>query len=141
MCKSYQGGAKHNDGRENSATGQRVAVKLQETGKVIEALPAALCPATTADGYAIQAELDNGPAARVGWKIAATSVAGQTHIGVDGPLLGRLTSAMMVQQGQPASLWSNRMQVAEAEFVFKFAQTIPPRPTKNQPRGSDEPGF
>ena len=102
----------------------------RETGKVIEALPAALCPATTADGYAIQAELDNGPAARVGWKIAATSVAGQTHIGVDGPLLGRLTSAMMVQQGQPASLWSNRMQVAEAEFVFQFAQTIPPRPTR-----------
>ena len=36
----------------------------RETGKVIEALPAALCPATTADGYAIQAELDNGPACR-----------------------------------------------------------------------------
>ena len=105
----------------------------RKTGEAIDTLPPALCPATTADGYAIQAELDNGPAPRVGWKIAATSAAGQTHIGVDGPLLGRLTSSMMVDHGQPVSLWSNRMQVAEAEFAFQFAQTVPPRSMEYTP--------
>ena len=107
-----------------------VLANCMKSGEFIESLPLAFRPVTATEGYAIQAELDNGPAPRVGWKIAATSVAGQTHIGVDGPLLGRLTSSMMLEQGQPVSLWSNRMQVAEAEFVFQFAQTIPPRPTR-----------
>ena len=56
----------------------------RETGKGwLRPRPLRSAPATTADGYAIQAELDNAPL-RAGWKIAATSVAGQTHIGVDG---------------------------------------------------------
>ncbi len=45
--------------------------------------------ATAAEAYAIQAEIENHSAGNLfGWKIAATSEAGQKHINVDGPMAG-----------------------------------------------------
>ena len=60
-------------------------------GTVLHELPLALRPNTHAEGHAIQAEL-SGVAGRsvVGWKVAATSQAGQAHINVGGPLAGRI---------------------------------------------------
>ena len=58
----------------------------QQSRRMAE-LPARGRPATRAEGYAIQAELaavSGQPV--VGWKIAATSPAGQAHIHVDGPI-------------------------------------------------------
>ena len=57
----------------------------------IEALPAECRPKDRADGYEIQAAVIGLSGQRVaGWKIAATSQAGQRHINVDGPLAGPL---------------------------------------------------
>jgi 2-keto-4-pentenoate hydratase len=54
-------------------------------------LSIALQPADRAQAYAIQAEIERlSGQGRTRWKIAATSTAGQAHIGVDGPLAGRL---------------------------------------------------
>lgn len=97
-------------------------------GTAIEALPEDLRPPTRADGYTAQAELEAlsaGP--RVGWKIAATSAAGQAHIGVDGPLAGRLLSEAVHAEGTDISLTGNRMCVAEPEFAFRFGQSVPAR--------------
>ena len=48
-------------------------------------------PATRLEGYAVQALIEaHSGAPLFGWKIAATSAAGQKHINVDGPLAGRL---------------------------------------------------
>ena len=64
-----------------------------QEGSAMEALSAELAPATRAEGYAIQARLEAySGAPRAGWKIAATSLGGQRHIGVDGPMAGRLLS-------------------------------------------------
>ena len=51
-----------------------------QDGKRLPALPAQVRPATRAEGYAIQAELEKRSGAPLyGWKIAATSEAGQKH--------------------------------------------------------------
>jgi 2-keto-4-pentenoate hydratase len=62
-----------------------------------------------------------------GWKIAATSTAGQRHIGVDGPLAGRLLAEMVHADCATLPFGANRMRVAEAEFAFRMARDLPPR--------------
>lgn len=97
-------------------------------GTVLPALPEGLRPATRAEGYAIQARLEATSAKPLwGWKIAATSLAGQAHIGVDGPLAGRLLAEMVFGDGATLPLGANRMRVAEAEFAFRMGRDLAPR--------------
>jgi 2-keto-4-pentenoate hydratase len=91
-------------------------------------LPQAWRPTTRAEGYAIQAAiaaLSGQPI--VGWKIAATSIAGQQHIGVDGPLAGRLFADRVVTPGATVSLAGNHLRLAEAEFGFRLGTDLPDR--------------
>ena len=62
-----------------------------------------------------------------GWKLAATSLPGQRHIGVDGPMAGRLLAGRTFPPGSELSLEGNGMRVAEPEFAFAFARDLPPR--------------
>jgi 2-keto-4-pentenoate hydratase len=62
-----------------------------------------------------------------GWKIAATSLAGQQHIAVDGPLAGRLLAEQVRPMGGSVSLAGNRMRVVELEFAFRMGRDLPPR--------------
>lgn len=113
---------------ENTRSAAETIWSLWQQGDVIDALPEALRPHTRADGYAAQADLDRlSGDTRVGWKIAATSIAGQKHIGVDGPLAGRIFKARLHKPGATLSIARNRMRVAEPEFAFRFAQTLEPR--------------
>lgn len=97
-------------------------------GTVLEALPDALRPVTRPQGYAVQARLKRRSArALFGWKIAATSAAGQAHINVDGPLAGRLLFEMVHGDGATLPFGANRMRVAEAEFAFRMGRDLPPR--------------
>jgi 2-keto-4-pentenoate hydratase len=97
-------------------------------GRRVPALPGDIRPGTRAEGYAIQALLVRRSAQPlVGWKIAATSAAGQRHIGVDGPLAGRLLAEQVVPDGATISLGANLMRVAEPEFAFRMARALPPR--------------
>ena len=96
----------------------------------IEAIPSAYRPKTRIDGYQVQAQVARLSAQRVfGWKIAATSKAGQQHIGVDGPLAGRLLEKHVFLPGAGIPLTNNIMNVAEAEFAFRMARDLPPRNT------------
>lgn len=99
-----------------------------QLGQAIEALPIALRPATRAQAYAVQALLEpRSSRPPAGWKIAATSTAGQRHINVSGPLAGRILAERLHQDGAMLSMAGNRMAVAEAEFVFMMARSLPPR--------------
>ena len=96
----------------------------------IDQLPARCRPQDRAAGYAVQAELARVSGQQAaGWKIAATSPAGQRHIGVDGPLGGRLLSGKLVTPGTSIDLVGNAMRVAEAEFAFRMAAPLPSRQT------------
>lgn len=99
-----------------------------QSGTTLEGLPAELRPATRAQGYAAQAKLPLAANQTVaGWKIAATSVAGQRHIGVSGPLAGRLLGGQIDDEAAAMSLRGNRMRVAEPEFAFRFGRPLAPR--------------
>ncbi|HWQ37534.1 MAG TPA: fumarylacetoacetate hydrolase family protein [Burkholderiales bacterium] len=96
----------------------------------LEALPPQCRPVERADGYAIQAAVARKSGSQLfGWKIAATSRAGQRHIGVDGPLAGRLLSQRVVTSGATVSLANNQMRVAEAEFAFRMGKALAVRQT------------
>ena len=97
-------------------------------GEHIEELPADCRPSTRAQGYAVQS-LWPALAGRVGgWKIAATSVAGQRHIAVSGPLAGPIFADRVFADGATVSLACNRMRVAECELVFRFKEGVATRP-------------
>ena len=98
----------------------------------ISALPESCRPTTRTEGYAVQEEVARLSGQQiVGWKIAATSVAGQKHIGVDGPLAGRLLADRAFAAGTRAAnsidLERNVLRVVEAEFTFRMARALPPR--------------
>jgi 2-keto-4-pentenoate hydratase len=94
----------------------------------IRELPQHCRPVDRAEGYAIQARLAELSGQGIaGWKIAATSQAGQAHIHVDGPLAGRLLKNRVLKSGATVSLSGNLMRVAEAEFAFRFRRDLEKR--------------
>jgi len=94
----------------------------------LDALPPPLRPASRAEGYRVQAFIEEHTAQPLfGWKIAATSEAGQKHINVDGPLAGRLLAERVIEDGGVCPLGNNLMRVAEMEFAFRMARDLPPR--------------
>ena len=94
----------------------------------IDAIPDPFRPTSRADGYQVQQSLaEISGQATVGWKIAATSAAGQAHLKVDGPLAGRLLANRVHPDGTPIVLGNNGMRVAEAEFAFRLGRDLPPR--------------
>src|SRR5262245_24285077 len=93
--------------------------------KRIEALPDHLRPRTLADGYAVQDAMVAAAAQPVsGWKIAATSKAGQDHIGVTEPLAGRLFENFTLPDGASLPAAPLHMAVVEAEFAFRMARDL-----------------
>ena len=86
-------------------------------------------PQSRGEGYAIQAEIARSSSQAIfGWKIAATSEAGQKHINVAGPMAGRILREMLIEDGGTASMAGNEMRVAEPEFAFRMRVDLPPRP-------------
>ena len=113
-------------------TAEAASILLSNWGATtrIAALPEACRPASREDGYAIAAALavQSGDAV-AGWKIAATSEAGQKHINVDGPLAGRILKGRVLAPGATIPLAGNLMRVAEAEFAFVLGTAMPDRGT------------
>jgi 2-keto-4-pentenoate hydratase len=111
-------------------------VEHWQQGRRMARLPEALQPRTRAEGYAIQARIERHSVKPVfGWKIAATSKAGQAHIGVDGPMAGRLLAERVLPDGGSTPLGANHMRVAEVEFAFRMGRDLVPRPA---PYSTDE---
>jgi 2-keto-4-pentenoate hydratase len=97
-------------------------------GQRMSAIPESIRPVSRADGYAVQAALERRSGSPLfGWKIAATSVAGQKHINVDGPLAGRLLRERVFESGATVPFGANHMRVAEAEFAFRMRRDLTPQ--------------
>ena len=106
----------------------RIILRCWTNGDVIETLPNECRPRTVAEGYAAQRALARASGeAVVGWKIAATSVSGQRHINVDGPIAGRLFARRVHRAPCEVEFGANRMAVAEAEFAFALGSDLPAR--------------
>ena len=101
-----------------------------QEGNVVDFISGDPWPNNVTDGYAIQAALAGLRAEPViGWKIAATALAGRRHINVDRPLAGRLYPSICHADGDNVVYRHNRMAVAEAEFVFTLGADLTPRMT------------
>ncbi|WP_342736364.1 fumarylacetoacetate hydrolase family protein [Bradyrhizobium sp. B117] len=114
--------------RDQIAAASQVLVRHWRDGTKLDALEARLRPQSRADGYAIQAALETQSLGKLfGWKIAATSEAGQKHINVAGPQAGRIMSDTVIADGGTASMKGNEMRVGEPEFAFRMGRELPPR--------------
>jgi len=99
-----------------------------QNGNKIKQLPDNMSPKTRAEAYRIQACYESySPAPILGWKIAATSLEGQKHIGVSGPLVGRILQERVFTPIEKLNFGKNKMAVAEPEFAFKMGKTLKPR--------------
>src|SRR4029078_10781693 len=82
-------------------------------GRRMAALPEPVRPRTRAEAYAVQAALAGRSAHPLfGWKIAATSVAGQRHINVDGPLAGRARAGRAVESGPAGPVRAQQLRAS-----------------------------
>lgn len=125
---------------EKARAASRLMVGHWDNGTRLDAIPLELRPQTRIDGYAIQSHvMDRSSAPLSGWKIAATSLAGQRHINVDGPMAGRLLAEKSVEIGGTVSLATSKMRVAEIEFAFRFGRPLPPRPAPYGDGSGGEP--
>jgi len=111
--------------QDQIATASRVLSQHWRDGIKLDALDARLRPQSRAEGYAVQAALSGKS---FGWKIAATSEAGQKHINVAGPMAGRILSDTVIADGGTASMKGNAMRVGEPEFCFRMGRDLAPRP-------------
>jgi 2-keto-4-pentenoate hydratase len=114
--------------RNNIAAASQTLHDHWRAGAKLAALEAAQRPRDRAEGYAIQAAIEQYSAGDLfGWKIAATSEAGQKHINVEGPMAGRILTETVIPDGGTASMAGNEMRVGEPEFAFRMAVDLPPR--------------
>jgi 2-keto-4-pentenoate hydratase len=97
-------------------------------GTKFSGLDDGLRPRDRIEAYAIQAGFEKYSSESLfGWKIAATSEAGQKHINVDGPMAGRILAETVIADGGTASMAGNAMRVAEPEFAFRMRIDLPAR--------------
>lgn len=122
--------------KDQISAASRVLLDHWRDGTKLDAIEAPLRPGSRAEGYAIQAAIEAHSAGKLfGWKIAATSEAGQRHINVAGPMAGRILSDTVIADGGTASMKGNEMKVGEPEFAFRMGRDLPPRP---EPYSVDE---
>jgi 2-keto-4-pentenoate hydratase len=114
--------------KDQIAAASRTLHDHWRAGTKLASLEAHLRPRDRAEAYAIQARIEDHSAGSLfGWKIAATSEAGQKHINVDGPMAGRILTETVIPDGGTASMAGNEMRVAEPEFAFRMRADLPPR--------------
>ena len=114
---------------EQAKDAARIFLGCRVTGMAMrDTLPDWCLPQSLADGYAVQrAMVEMSKDRVVGWKIAATSEAGQRHIRVRTPIAGRLFESRVHRSPAGMALGKNRMAVAEAEFAFVMSSDLPAR--------------
>ena len=103
---------------------------LAQQGKTTDQLAPTCRPKTHAEGYAVQLAISQvAGKAVVGWKIAATSAAGQKHINASGPLVGSLLEGQVFRSGATITSAGNHMNVVEPEIAFVFGRDLAPQST------------
>ncbi len=115
-------------GAQRAARAAAIIAACWRERRKIDALPDDARPRTLEEGFLAQAALAGALDDTVrGWKLAATAERGQRHIGVDGPVPGRLFASRVAANGAELPMDGNRMLVAECEFVFVLGADLPPR--------------
>ena len=106
-------------------------VRLHDAGQAIHALPSLEPEAVDLPtGYTLQREAlrrrQVGGERLSGWKVAFAGRAAQDRFGIDEPVLGALTDAMLVEPGQTVSLARLIQPKLEIELAFVLGRTLVP---------------
>jgi 2-keto-4-pentenoate hydratase len=102
--------------------------KNWQAGTCIETLPKQCRPRDIDEGYRWQRALvEVSKQKPVGYKIAASSQAGQAHLKITHPVYGRLLQSKFMNSGDNAKWIDHSMSVAELEFAFRFDRDVPAR--------------
>lgn len=106
-------------------------VRLHDAGQAIHALPSLEPEAVDLPtGYTLQREAlrrrQVGGERLSGWKVAFAGRAAQDRFGIDEPVLGALTDAMLVEPGQTVPLARLIQPKLEIELAFVLARTLVP---------------
>jgi 2-keto-4-pentenoate hydratase len=96
------------------------------SGERIAALPDEVRPRNDVEGFAAQIAMGRHAGRSYGWKIAATTAAGQAHIGVSGPLPGPLFERFRHDPGDVLASDDMHMRVVEAEFAYLMGADVAP---------------
>lgn len=96
--------------------------------EAIDAIPEDCRPANIEAGYRVQdALIAVSGEAVVGYKIAATSKAGQTHLAINHPISGRILASRVFADGDTVPISDSRMALLETEFAFVIGEDLPAR--------------
>ncbi|MBC3385423.1 2-keto-4-pentenoate hydratase [Pseudomonas sp. SWRI179] len=106
-------------------------VRLHDAGQAIHALPSLEPEAVDLPtGYTLQREAlrrrQVGGERLTGWKVAFAGRAAQDRFGIDEPVLGALTDAMVVEPGRTVSLARLIQPKLEIELAFVLGRTLVP---------------
>lgn len=106
-------------------------VRLHDARQAIHALPSLEPEAVDLPtGYTLQREAlrrrQVGGERLSGWKVAFAGRAAQDRFGIDEPVLGALTDAMVVEPGQTVSLARLIQPKLEIELAFVLGRTLVP---------------
>lgn len=105
-----------------------VLAEARRTRTPLERLPGSLTPLSRGEGHAIAARVATLAGSPVhGWKIAATSAAGQAHLDVDAPIAGRMLADGIIPDGGTLQSGPRVMPLAEVECAFTLARDLVPR--------------
>ena len=105
-------------------------LEARRAGRVVDALPDELKPATVDEAYAAQAELvgqlvADGAGQPVGYKVGCTNRAAMELLGADGPFLGRLLAGSVFEDGATVDLASGATLAVEPEYAYVVAEAMP----------------
>ncbi|WP_431480891.1 2-keto-4-pentenoate hydratase [Pseudomonas thivervalensis] len=104
-------------------------VRLHDAGRAVHALPSLEPEAVDLPtGYTLQREAlrrrQAGGERLTGWKVAFAGRAAQDRFGIDEPVLGALTDAMVVEPGRTVSLARLIQPKLEIELAFVLGRTL-----------------
>lgn len=89
--------------QEQTAAAAKALHDHWQAGSKLDTLAASIRPRDRDEGYAIQSAMARAASGGMfGWKIAATSKAGQQHINVAGPMAGRIYAERVLPDGGTA---------------------------------------
>ena len=111
----------------------RFLFEARRAGRVVEALPDDLRPATVDDAYDAQAELverlvADGGGRPVGYKVGCTNRVAMELLGADGPFLGRLLAGSVFEDGTTVSLAAAGTLAVEPEYAYVVGRSMPRGP-------------
>lgn len=116
----------------NEQAAERAAAALAEArraGKPMAAFAADCCPASVADGYAVQAAFRRlWQDRQAGWKIGATAKPIMDRFGLGEPFCGPFYATAV--HASPARVQADRFNhlVIETEFAYRLGRELPARP-------------